>query len=71
LEDVDYLCFIIDFKHHYFHQLMLKLLEKECFIQLITSPQQVGKTTLVKQLFADKELEGVHVVAEDGDLTHC
>ena len=50
---------------------MLKLFEKECFIQIITSPQQVGKTTLVKQLFADKELEGVHVVAVDGDLTHC
>jgi hypothetical protein len=59
LENIDYLCFIIEFKRHCFRQLGLKLLEKECFIQLITSPQQVGKTTLVKQLCADKEFEGM------------
>ena len=58
-----------EFKRHYFTQLRHRLLEKECFIQLITGPRQVGKTTVVRQLFADEAFEGVYVVAEDGDDT--
>jgi predicted AAA+ superfamily ATPase len=60
---------MIEFKRHYFTQLRHRLLEKECFIQLITGPRQVGKTTVVRQLFADEAFEGVYVVAEDGDDT--
>lgn len=58
---------MVDFKRRYFAQLKQRLLERECFIQLITGPRQVGKTTVVRQLFADPEFEGVYVVAEDGD----
>jgi predicted AAA+ superfamily ATPase len=58
---------MVEFKRHYFTQLRRRLLEKECFIQLITGPRQVGKTTVVRQLFADEAFEGVYVVAEDGD----
>jgi predicted AAA+ superfamily ATPase len=58
---------MVEFKRHYFTQLRHRLLEKECFIQLITGPRQVGKTTVVRQLFADEAFEGVYVVAEDGD----
>jgi predicted AAA+ superfamily ATPase len=60
---------MVEFKRHYFTQLRHRLLEKECFIQLITGPRQVGKTTVVRQLFADAAFEGVYVVAEDGDDT--
>jgi predicted AAA+ superfamily ATPase len=60
---------MVEFKRHYFTQLRHRLLEKECFIQLITGPRQVGKTTVVRQLFADEAFEGVYVVAEDGDDT--
>ncbi len=58
---------MVDFKRRYFTQLKQRLLERESFIQLITGPRQVGKTTVVRQLFADPEFEGVYVVAEDGD----
>ena len=44
-----------------------RLLAGGDLIQLITGPRQVGKTTLVKQLFSSAEFEGVYVVAEDGD----
>ena len=35
-------------------------------MHLITGPRQVGKTTLVRQMFDDAAFEGVYVVAEDG-----
>lgn len=58
---------MVDFKRQFFTQLKQRLLERDCLIQLITGPRQVGKTTVVRQLFAHVEFEGVYVVAEDGD----
>jgi predicted AAA+ superfamily ATPase len=47
-----------------YEELRRRLLAGGGFIQLITGPRQVGKTTLVKQLFTSDELVGVYVVAK-------
>jgi len=52
------------FKRSMFHQLLVRLQEPRRFLQVLTGPRQVGKTTLARQ--ATKELSiPVHYVSAD------
>jgi predicted AAA+ superfamily ATPase len=49
----------MDFKRPVFHDLMQRFLAKTELIQVISGPRQVGKTTLVKQLFQQPHWKGI------------
>jgi predicted AAA+ superfamily ATPase len=45
-------------------ELKARLAAQECLIQVITGPRQVGKTTMVKQLFQSNKWVGIYHVVE-------
>ena len=54
----------MDFKRPVFHDLMQRFLAKTELIQVISGPRQVGKTTLVKQLFQQPHWKGIYAIAD-------
>ena len=54
----------MDFKRPVFHDLMQRFLTKTELIQVISGPRQVGKTTLVKQLFQQPHWKGIYAIAD-------
>ncbi|MBL0314436.1 MAG: ATP-binding protein [Flavobacteriales bacterium] len=54
----------MEYKRPIFTKLRRRLHQSGGLIQVITGPRQVGKTTLVKQLFELEEWEGIYQIAE-------
>jgi len=54
----------MDFKRPVFHDLLQRFLTKTELIQVISGPRQVGKTTLVKQLFQQPHWKGIYAIAD-------
>ena len=52
------------FKRPYFHILTNRLKEPKKFIQVITGPRQVGKTTLVHQVLKEIQIPSMYVSAD-------
>jgi len=48
-----------------YREINARLLDSRGLIQVITGPRQVGKTTLVKQLFASSQWKGIYPIAEN------
>jgi uncharacterized protein len=59
----DYIC-SMEYKRPVLNEIKARLSSPKGFIQVITGPRQVGKTTLVKQLFASTKWVGIYHVAE-------
>ena len=58
-----YLCGM-DYKRPIYNTLYQRLSEKGGLIQVISGPRQVGKTTLVKQLFQSDEWNGLYYITD-------
>lgn len=56
----------MDYKRPIYNSIYQRLKEQHCPIQVISGPRQVGKTTLVKQLFQSDEWLGLYHIAEGG-----
>jgi predicted AAA+ superfamily ATPase len=55
----------MDFTRPIFREIKERLSDSRGLIQVITGPRQVGKTTLVKQLFASNKWKGIYHIAEN------
>jgi len=55
----------MDFTRPIFREIKERLTDSRGLIQVITGPRQVGKTTLVKQLFASNKWKGIYHIAEN------
>jgi uncharacterized protein len=53
------------FERSYLHLLKKRIIEPRSFIQVVTGPRQVGKTTLVWQLIKQLPFESLFVAADD------
>src|SRR5208283_6019929 len=49
-------------------ELVKRLEEKRCFMQVLAGPRQVGKTTLVRQVMAGSKLPGHYASADEPSL---
>ena len=47
-----------------FYELKKRILDDQSLIQVIVGPRQVGKTTIVQQLFQSEEINGLYYVAD-------
>jgi uncharacterized protein len=56
----------MDYKRPIYNSIYQRLSDDKCLIQVISGPRQVGKTTLVKQLFQSDEWIGLYHIAEGG-----
>ncbi len=54
----------MEYKRPVFHQLMQRFSERNTLIQVISGPRQIGKTTLVKQLFQEPNWLGIYAIAD-------
>jgi len=54
----------MEFKRPVYHEVFRRLSEGTDLIQVISGPRQVGKTTLVKQLFQHAAWEGIYAIAD-------
>ena len=53
------------YKRKHLNIIKNRLLEKRRFIQVITGPRQVGKTTVIKQLINEKKFPITYIAADD------
>lgn len=53
-----------EYKRPHYRKLESRLAEKRCFIQVITGPRQVGKTTIIRQLLANTTISSNYVSAD-------
>ena len=54
----------MSYKRPVFYELSERLLDSKGLIQVISGPRQIGKTTLVQQLFKSKKWTGIYHVVE-------
>jgi len=54
----------MEFKRPVFQALMQRFLSGTDLIQVISGPRQIGKTTLVKQLFEMQHWKGLYAIAD-------
>jgi hypothetical protein len=54
----------MNYKRPVFYELSERLLDSKGLIQVISGPRQIGKTTLVQQLFKSKKWTGIYLVVE-------
>jgi predicted AAA+ superfamily ATPase len=54
----------MNFKRPVYVNIFDRLIQKSPFIQVISGPRQVGKTTLIKQLFEEPHWNGVYAIAD-------
>ena len=54
----------MEYKRPVFYDLYRRLKEETTFIQVISGPRQVGKTTLVQQLFQEPIWNGIYAIAD-------
>jgi predicted AAA+ superfamily ATPase len=54
----------MEFKRPVYSQIFDRLYQKSPFIQVISGPRQVGKTTLIKQLFDETHWNGIYAIAD-------
>lgn len=54
----------MEYKRQLYYSLKERLKEKDNFIQVISGPRQVGKTTIVQQLFQSNKWTGIYHVAD-------
>lgn len=52
------------FKRSHFQELIKRLIEPKRFIQVITGPRQIGKTTLVQQVIEEIKIPSIYISAD-------
>ena len=54
----------MEYKRSVYYKIFDRLFQKSPFIQVISGPRQVGKTTLIKQLFSEPHWHGIYAIAD-------
>jgi len=54
----------MEYKRSVYYKIFDRLSQKSPFIQVISGPRQVGKTTLIKQLFSEPHWQGIYAIAD-------
>jgi hypothetical protein len=54
----------MEYKRSVYYKIFDRLSQKSPFIQVISGPRQVGKTTLIKQLFSEPNWHGIYAIAD-------